>query len=233
MPYLTFFKYAIIIIIKQCDRRKFCRTGMMGSVSMNRIITIGREFGSGGREAGRRLAEKLGIAYYDHEIVNEIIKRTSLAAEYVRNIEEKRPSPLLAITIGKTFWSEPDPTLEQQLEVIRKESEILHEMAEKSDCVIVGRSADYVLSDFKPFRLFFYADMESKMRRCRQKGDADENLSAKELKQKILSVDKSRKNYYEFLTGQKWGDKANYDLCVNTASTDIKKIVNSIAVLFE
>ena len=105
-------------------------------------------------------------------------------------------------------------------------------MAQKSDCVIVGRCADYILRDQNPFRLFVYADMESKMRRCREKAPKDEKLSDKELRQKIQQIDKNRSQYYAFYTDQSWGNKLNYDLCINTTHTSIKDMVATIARLF-
>ena len=114
---------------------------------MSRIITVGREFGSGGREIGRKLAQALGIAYYDHEIVTELIRRTNLAEEYIRSIEEKNPVPVFAVTTGRTFLSIGNPLAEQQVSVLSEEGRIIQEMAEKSDCVIVGRRADYILRD--------------------------------------------------------------------------------------
>ena len=108
---------------------------------MKRIITIGREFGSGGREVGRRLAERLNIAYYDREIIDELMKRTQLAESYVLQVEESRPLPLLPITTARTFGIPTNYTLENRLSIYKQESEIIREMAEKSDCIIVGRCA--------------------------------------------------------------------------------------------
>ena len=144
---------------------------------MGKIITVGREFGSGGREIGRKLAEKLRFAYYDHEIVVEIAKRTDLATEYIQSVEEKRPFPLMSITTGHTFWASPNPVMDQQLEVLKTESVIIKEVAEKSDCVIVGRCADYVLRDEEPFRIFLYAELEFKMKRCRERGVPDDEAT--------------------------------------------------------
>lgn len=196
---------------------------------MNRIITIGREFGSGGREIGRALAEKLQIAYYDHEIVTEISKRTDLAVDYIQRIQEKRPFPFMNITVGRSFWTAPSTVLEQQLTILKQESEIIREMAERSDCVIVGRCADYVLRDNKPFRLFFYAEMDYKLARCREKQHDSEVLSDRELRKQIKQMDKNRSEYYELLSGQTWGAKENYDLCVNTTNADLKSLVSGIA----
>lgn len=195
---------------------------------MSRIITIGREFGSGGREVGKRLAEQLGIAYYDHEIVTEIAKKTKLAEAYVQGVLETNPAQFFPIHIGRTFYPAASPIWDQNNNIYAEQCTILREMAAKSDCVIVGRCADYILRDMKPFRLFVYASMEYKMARCRAKADAEEKLSDRELRQHIQSIDKNRARYYQFCTGQTWGDKLNYDLCVNTTNTPIKDVVKAI-----
>ena len=178
------------------------------------VITLGREFGSGGRELGRRLADHLQIAYYDKEILTEISKRTQLTEEYVHNVVEHHPYPLLPITIGPVYV---------------EQSNIIKEMAAASDCVIVGRCADYILRDIKPFRIFVYADMESRIRRCHARAPEGEHLSDKEMKQMIQKVDKGRAKYYEFYTGEKWGDKSSYDLCINTSNVVIKELVPHLA----
>lgn len=195
---------------------------------MNRIITIGREFGSGGREIGRRLAEHLRFAYYDQEIIKEIAKRTNMTEEYVRSVEEQQPIPLLPITIGRTFTLPAGAITDQAQTVYIEQSKVIREMAQKSDCVIVGRCADYVLRELSPFRLFIYADMTSKMERCRKKGQEKDMLSDQELQRKIRSVDKVRSKYYQFYSDQVWGDKKNYDLCINTSYIEIKKAVDAI-----
>ena len=199
---------------------------------MNRIITIGRDFGSGGRELGRRLSEKLQFAYYDQEIIREISKRTSLSEQYVQAIVEHQPSFSFPIHIGRSFYPSVNPAFEQTMAVYQEQARIITEMAAKSDCVIVGRCADHILKEHKPFRIFVYADMESKIKRCREKGPEDENLSDKELRQKISGIDKKRAKYYEFYTGHPWGNKLNFDLCINTTQTVIKEMVHVIAKLF-
>ena len=199
---------------------------------MNKIITIGREFGSGGREIGRRLSDALGIAYYDQEVIVEIAKRTKLSEQYVHQIMEHRPVTPFPIHFGCSFYNLPNPAWDQNMAIYKEQRDIILEMAQKSDCVIVGRCADYILRDMHPFRLFIYADMESKLRRCREKAPEDEHLTDKELRQKIQQVDKHRAHYYSFYTDQDWGDKLNYDLCVNTTHTSIKDMVATIARLF-
>ena len=114
---------------------------------MSRIITIGREFGSGGREIRKRLSDELGIAYYDNEIISQIADRTKLAEGYVQHVMENGPSTLYPITIGRSFYMGVDPIMEQNNAIYREQSRLIQEFAEKSDCVIVGRSADYILRE--------------------------------------------------------------------------------------
>lgn len=196
---------------------------------MGRIITIGREFGSGGRELGRRLAEELHIEYYDRELLAEIAKHTSLAEEYIQNVVERQPHSLMPITIGRSFAYVEDYAFKQAQAVYQAQSKIIRELAGKSDCVIIGRCADYILREQNPFRIFIYADMESRVRRCMERRAEGETLTEKEMKKQIRAMDKNRARYYEFYTGLKWGDKLNYDLCINTSGTVIKEIVPAVA----
>lgn len=200
---------------------------------MSKIITIGREFGSGGREVGKRLADTLGIAYYDNEIITKIAERTELAEGYVQHVMENGPSAILPITIGRSFYVGADPVMEQNNLIYREQSRLIRELAEKSDCVIVGRSADYILREMHPLRLFIYADMEHRMERCRKRAPEHEHFTDKELRRHIQDVDKKRARYYQFFTGQTWGERLNYDLCVNTSNGDLKEIVAAIAKLAE
>ena len=200
---------------------------------MNKIITIGREFGSGGRELGRRLARELGFDYYDKEILTEIAKHTSLSEEYVQQVVENQPRQLFPITVGRSFLYVDTQPLQQASTVFQAQQEIIREMAERSDCVIVGRCADYILRDKKPFRIFVYADMQSRIDRCRSRAPEGENMSDKEYKQQITSMDKSRARYYDFYTDMKWGDKLNYELCINTTNQDIPTLVEFLARIFK
>lgn len=198
---------------------------------MAKIITIGREFGSGGREFGKRLSDKLGIAYYDNEIITEIAKRTELDEGYVQHVMENSPSALMPITIGRTFYMGMDPVMEQNNKIYREQSRLIQELADKSDCVIVGRSADYILKEKEPLRLFLYAEMPFKIKRCMERAPEQEHFTEKEMKRHILDVDKKRGRYYGFFTGQTWGDKVNYDLCVNTSHKPIPEWVDAISRL--
>ncbi|CCY07495.1 MAG: cytidylate kinase-like family protein [Coprobacillus sp.] len=200
---------------------------------MNKIITIGREFGSGGREFGRRLAEELNYEYYDKEIITEISKHTSLSEEYVKEVLEKKPHNLYPITIGQSMAIFNDYQTKQIQSIYTAQCEILKYLAEKSNCVIVGRCADYILKEYNPYRIFVHASMESRINRCLSRKNENEDLDSKKLEKYIKKVDKDRAKYYEFYTYQKWGDKKNYDLCVNTTNVNIKEIVSVIAKIFK
>lgn len=200
---------------------------------MSRIITIGREFGSGGRELGRRLAENLGIEYYDKEILTLIAKQTSLAEEYVRSIVDRQPHNLMPITIGRSFAYVENYAFKQAQSVYQAQSEIIREMAKKSDCVIIGRGADHILRDMDPVRLFVHADLESRVKRSLARQNEDEGFTEKQMIRKVRRVDKERAKYYEFYSGLKWGDRRNYDMCINTTNTEIKRIAAALTKLFE
>ena len=200
---------------------------------MAKIITIGREFGSGGRELGRRLAEALGYEYYDKEIITEISKRTKMSEDYVQDIVEQRPHRLFPITIGQSIAYGDNMAYQQIQEVYLAQADIIKELAMKSPCVIVGRCADDILADFKPFRLFVYAEMPSKIKRCQLRNKNSLDLSEKRLAKDIKNIDKQRAKYYEHYTNKKWGDIANYDLCINTTNVVIKDLVPILAKMFK
>ena len=199
---------------------------------MNQIITIGREFGSGGRELGRRLARELGFDYYDKEILTQIAERTSLSEDYVQRVVENQPHQLYPITTGRSFLYVDTQPLQQAGAVYQAQQEIITKMADESSCVIVGRCADFILRERKPFRIFVYADMASRIARCRERAPEGESLTDREYRQEIQRVDKARAKYYEFYTDRKWGDKLNYELCINTTNQDIPAIVPHLAKLF-
>lgn len=200
---------------------------------MNHVITIGREFGSGGREFGRRLAEMLHVDYYDKEIIMEISKRTQLAEEYVQSVVERKPHKLYPITIGHSMQPVTMYVSPIDQSIYTEQSRIIKEMAENSSCVIVGRCADEILKEYQPVRIFVYADMESRMKRCQFRRSQEETYSDKELRQKIVEIDKKRSKYYEFYTGKKWGDRRNYDFCINTGHLDIKEFAEKFAKLID
>ena len=199
---------------------------------MNRIITVSREFGSGGRELGRRIAEALGFEYYDKEIIEQIARHTSFSEDYVRQVVDGRYHRLFPITVNHSFFIGDYQTKLLQ-SVFQAQKKTLQELVELSDCVIVGRCADYLLRDYNPYRIFVYADLDVRVERCMAFNDEAEQFSEQEIEKHIRRIDRQRARYYREYTGQNWGDKEYYDLCVNTTQKNINDLVVPLSKMLE
>lgn len=202
-----------------------------GGLYMNRIITISREFGSGGKEIGKRLSDKLGYSYYDSEIVTLLAKETGMSEEYIKNISEKGIYPY-AFQFAKSF-SMYSGMQNYQTEILVKQTNILKDIAKKGNAIIVGRGANTILKDYNPMNIFVYANMKSRINRCKEKAKEDENITDKELENKIKAIDKNRKVFNGLISNSEWGKKENYHLCINTSNVEIKKIILSLAQYIE
>ena len=176
-----------------------------------RIITISREFGSGGRFIGEEVAKKLGIAYYDKNIIGQIAEKSGLSPEYIQENAELSPKKgLFAYAFSGrdiTGKSVEDMVYEAQRNIIL-------ELAEKGPCVIIGRNADYILKDRDDvLNVFIHGDMPEKIQRISHLHNVDE----KEAVKMIADTDKRRMTNYNFYTEQKWGKSSNYTLCLNSS----------------
>ena len=176
-----------------------------------RIITISREFGSGGRFIGEKVAKKLGIAYYDKNIINEIAEKSGLSPEYIQENAELSPKKgLFAYAFAGrdvTGKSVEDLVYEAQRKVIL-------ELAEKESCVIIGRNADYILKDRDDvLNVFIHGDMPEIIKRI----TGLYNVTEKEAVKMMADTDKRRRTNYNFYTDQNWGKTSNYTLCLNSS----------------
>ena len=176
-----------------------------------RIITISREFGSGGRFIGEKVAKKLGIAYYDKNIINEIAEKSGLSPEYVQKNAELSPEKgLFAYAFAGrdiTGKSVEDMVYEAQRKVIL-------ELADKESCVIIGRNADYILKDRDDvLNVFIHGDTPEKIQRITRLYNVEEQKAVK----MMADTDKRRMANYNFYTDQKWGKASNYTLCLNSS----------------
>ena len=176
-----------------------------------RIITISREFGSGGRFIGEEVAKKLGIAYYDKNIINEIAEKSGLSPEYIQENAELSPKKgLFAYAFAGrdvTGKSVEDLVYEAQRKVIL-------ELAEKESCVIIGRNADYILKDRDDvLNVFIHGDTPEKIQRITRLYNVEEQKAVK----MMVDRDKRRMANYNFYTNQKWGKADNYTLCLNSS----------------
>ena len=194
-----------------------------------KIITISREFGSGGRELGKRLAEELGIHCYDHEIIELIAKEHGFDERYVANISEKCIEAAYPMTIGHRFAMPPVQIMDQGFQVAAAQQQIIENFAKQGDCVIVGRCADVILKDYRPLNLFVYADMDAKVERCMKRAPEGEHLTRSEMEKAIRRIDKERAQNHLMYADTKWGSKESYHLCVNTTHREIKQLVPALA----
>ena len=176
-----------------------------------RIITISREFGSGGRFIGEEVAKKLGIAYYDKKVINEIAEKSGLSPEYIQENAELSPKKgMFAYALAGrdiTGRSVEDMVHEAQRKVIL-------ELAKKGPCVIIGRNADYILKDRDDvLNVFIHGNMPEKTQRIIRLYNVDEKKAVK----MMADTDKRRMTNYNFYTEQKWGKASNYTLCLNSS----------------
>lgn len=196
-----------------------------------RIVTISREFGSGGRELGKRLADLLGCDYYDKEIIAAIAANQNLDEDYVGRILDNHGWENIPLSFRHTFISS---TTSMQTVLLLEQKKIIEQIAKTGkDCVIVGRNADVLLSEYHPFNIFVCANMDTRVQRCLEVAEGNENLSRKELERKIRSIDKNRAQTREMITERKWGDQASYHIVVNTADWAIKELAPAVKTFIE
>lgn len=194
-----------------------------------KIITISREFGSGGRELGKRLADALGVAYYDKEIVSEIAQNVKVNEKYIEEKLSRGFTASYPYTFRRSF-SCITPVTHEMSHIYAEQHNVLRRIAQRGeDCVIVGRSAGTILEEYTPLKLFVYADTASKIKRCLQRAAPEEHLTKREIEKKMKSLDKARANYHNLVSEIPWGDKRGYHLCINTTGIEIKSVTSYIA----
>ena len=190
----------------------------------NRVITISREFGSGGRTIGKKVAEKLGIPCYDAEIIQEMAKETGFAPDYVKEAGEHAPGGFLSAAFTNRIFG---PTNEDIL--WEHQCNTITDLAEKGPCVIVGRCADYILQNKADcMKVFIHADMASRAKRIVEVYGEREQSPEERLRDK----DKRRAAYHRFYTNMKWGYAQNYHLTLDSGALGIDKCVEIICQLF-
>ncbi len=211
---LAFIIAAILLIkeVKQLGKSKITSQALIDDTSTDNqlttqtVITISREYGSGGRYIGRLIADKLGIKFYDKEFITKVAKETGLSEEYIENNEQKRDI-LDSLNNGYYFG------INNADELFLKESEMIKEVAKKESCVIIGRCADFILKENQNvIKVFVYSNMEDKIKRA----TSYYNMSEQKAKKEITRIDKLRANHYKHYTEKDWRDPSNYDICINS-----------------
>ena len=189
----------------------------------NFVITISREYGSGGRYIGKLIADKLGIKLYDKEFIEKVAAETGLSEEYIESNEQKRDA-LAGLNNGYYFG------LDNSDDLFLKESELIKNIANNESCVIVGRCANFILSENKnALKVFVYSDTDSKIKRATEFYGLSKLNAEKEIKR----IDKLRANHYKYYTEKEWKDVTNYDVCINSDVLGVEKAAEMICGLIE
>ncbi len=209
---------------------------------MPRVITIGRQFGSGGHEVGSRLAKKMGIPFYDKEILRLTAKNSRFAESYLEKMDEQKPSFLnvgsagLMSGAGGTSSAQGAITqfynLSPNDQIFLETSKVMNSLAEKGPCVIVGRCADYILRDLDPVNFFICADIKDRVAR-KLALDEHSEMTEQEMEKLIRQTDKSRSKYYEYYSHGIWGSADNYHMCINTSVVGVDGAVEIIMKFVE
>ncbi len=193
------------------------------------VITIGRQYGSGGSEIGTRLAKELGFDVYDKNILRMNSDESGIKESYFHLADEKAGSRLLYKIITSLTPEKKAPSFGSDLisadNLFRFQSEVIRKLADAENCVIIGRCADYVLDGMDGLvKLFLYADMDARIRRITEKG----YYEPKDVKKNIKKVDRERREYHRYYTGKDWENLENYDLMLNTARLGIEGSIQAI-----
>lgn len=201
---------------------------------MNKIITISRQYGSGGREIGAKLASKLGIPFYDNELITRAAKESGFAEAAFANAEKKATSSLLySLVMGMNAYGNQDvgfTHLSLDDQIYLAQSNVIRKIADEGPCVIVGRCADHILREYKNVvHIFIWADLEFRKQRAME----IDHLKANKLEEEIIKTDKRRANYYNYHANEKWGKVDNYHLSINSNSVGIDNTVDCIAHYLE
>lgn len=195
-----------------------------------RIITINRLYGSNGRRLGKALSERLGIRFYDSELLKLASERKGIPYEELVKVDEKRAS-MWRYPVEDEYQMSPQYRSEPVNDVLfDAEEEIIRELAEKEDCIIVGRCANYILRDKENCRsVFVYAPLEKRIKTIAKRASTDER-NARSL---IRRMDKQRKCYYEFYTDEKWTDMSQYTICVDSSRIPEEELVSLLKDLYK
>lgn len=195
----------------------------------NFVITIARGYGSGGRTIGKMLAERLGVHYYDRELMRLASDDSGINEELFVKADEKLKKSLLYRIAKKAYKGEvitPDSDdFVSNDNLFRYQAKVIRELANVESCVIVGRCADFVLKDApNVIKLFVHAPFED----CVNTLKGMSSLTEEEIRKKIVSIDTHRAEYYKYYTGRDWNNAANYDLCLNSSNLGFDKCVDIV-----
>ncbi len=184
----------------------------------NFIITIGRQFGSGGREIGKRLSQLMNIGYYDKELMQEAAKESGIDSRFFEKADETTPTGFYHAMLGLSSFNYGNSLCNET--IFKLQSDVIHNIARKQSCVIVGRCADYILRDNpRCISVFIHATMNDRIARIKKYT----LLSEKEAEEKAIKTDKRRASYYNFYSDKEWGVSSSYDLSINSSILGVEE----------
>lgn len=192
------------------------------------VITIAREFGSGGHQLGEMIARKLNIKFYDKEIIKMTAKESNLSEEYISENEQSMPSNGLMKFILTDVSVPLEKSLSSADALFVSESRVIRQLASEQSCVIIGRCSDYILDDHPIIKVFCYTDAEDACRRCVK----EYNIGQDVVEAERTKINRARMNHYQHYTGRRWGDPHNYDIMINTGRMDLSVACDLISGLY-
>ena len=200
---------------------------------MNTVITIGRQFGSGGHEIGEKVAEYFGIEFYDKELLTRAAQDSGLCEEMIQNHDERTTNSFLYNLVMDTYsfgYNSSYVDMPISHKVFLAQFDTVKNIAKEGPCVIVGRCADYALQEFdNVINLFIYGNEECKVKRIMEKYQ----LTEAKAKDMLIKKDKQRQSYYNYYSFKKWGRADSYDLCINSSVLGVEGTVKLIAQYVE
>lgn len=227
------FVMAIVLLVTQV--KKFSKvkaiegetvensTKLVNNLRIPIVITLSREYGSGGRYIGRLIADRLGIKLYDKEFIIKVAEETGLSQDYIEENEQKRG---VLASLNNGYYSE----FNNADELFAKEAEIIKDIASKESCVIVGRCADRILeNNSNILKVFIYSDIDNKIKRA----TTYYGLNKEKAKKEIERIDKQRANHHKYYTGKEWKDLSNYDICINSDALGVEKTADIICEMIQ
>ncbi|MBO5199436.1 MAG: cytidylate kinase-like family protein [Lachnospiraceae bacterium] len=187
-----------------------------------KVITIGRQYGSGGREIGEKLAAKLGVPFHDKSIIERIVKEKGYCSEVIEQFDEKKPQSLIFSLAMNSYgnWYANDDYRPLQASVLKAQADVIKELA-KEPCVIIGRAADSILESGQFTSVFIKASDKNRIARIMQR----QNCSAKDAEKAMNATDRDRARFYQYYSDKKWGSAKTYDVTVDSGVLGIDKTV--------
>lgn len=196
------------------------------------VVTVSREYGTGGREFAKSLAEEMGFTYADKIVAHELAKKMNMKEGYIEHFLDTGIPVGMSSSDDSTFSYDVRET-QKNVNLQIESHKLLKELAKDTDLVIVGRASDIILQEFDPFRIFVYANDTTRIANIKSKKPEGKNLSDMDIVREMNMIDNERHQHHSLFSRLRWGEKEAYDLCINSTNIDLQKSVPSIALFIK